>query len=114
MGKRAAVADKAQADKANEKSKEVTCDVPDWLKKLQAFAESCSLQSESTEVVAAADKIGLKVANETMAGAEVVTSIKKLPFFLTAVPGVFPAEEKNAHLEAPFLFRACDRRHSPA
>ena len=62
MGKRAAVADKAQADKANEKSKEVTCDVPDWLKKLQAFAESCSLQSESTEV-AAADKIALKVAN---------------------------------------------------
>ena len=101
MGKRAAVADKAQADKANEKSKEVTCDVPDWLKKLQAFAESCSLQSESTEVAAA--EIGLKVANETMAGAEVVTSIKKLPFFLTAVPGVFPAEEKT-HISKRHFF----------
>ena len=79
MGKRAAGADKAQADKANEKSKEVTCDVPDWLKKLQAFAESFSLQNESTEVATA--EIGLKVANETMAGAEVVTSIRRLPFF---------------------------------
>ena len=113
MGKRAAVADKAQADKANEKSKEVTCDVPDWLKKLQAFAESCSLQSESTEV-AAVDKIALKVANETMAGAEVVTSIKKLPFFFNGGARRVPSGGKNAHLEAPFLFRACDRRHSPA
>ena len=81
MGKRAVVVDnKAQADKAQaDNAKEMTCDVPDWLKKLQAFAESCSLQNESTEVAAA--EIGLKVANETMAGAEVVTSIKKLPFF---------------------------------
>ena len=93
MGKRPWV---SLADKANEKNKEVLYDVPDWLKKVQAFAESCSLLSESTDStkVAAVDKIALKVANDTMAGAEVVTSIKKLPFLLTAVPGVFPAQEK--------------------